>query len=306
MLVAVGAVVGLAGPGRSERGSTAVVGSKGASTATDRAVGAPDGSSGAAGGRARSATPSAGVVDGTNAPAPAVPAPGGAPVPGIQPRIARRAQLSLRVGRSALGSKLQDAENVASDLGGYVVRSERARAGASVTMRVPADKYDAALKQLGDLGRVTASSQSGDDRTAEFVDREARLRNLRAQEATLQDIMRQARTIPDTIAVQQQLSAVQDQIEQLTGQQNLLDGETSFASIEIGFSPTGAPPVRGGDPGPSLAGAGGDALDVMVSVIGGMIVVLGAVVPFAVLGALGYLVWGASRRRRPRLGGAEA
>ena len=129
-------------------------------------------------------------------------------------------------------------------------------------------------------------------------------RNLRAQEAVLQDLMRQARSIADTITVQQQLSGVREQIEQLTGQQQLLDGQASLATIAVGFRVRGVAPASTDD-GSSLSQAWSDAVDVMVAVAGGIVIVLGALVPFAVLALLGLAIWVAVRRRRPHLGAAD-
>ena len=114
--------------------------------------------------------------------------------------------------------------------------------------------------------------------------------------------MRQARTIPDTITVQQQLSGVTEQIEQLTGQQQVLDGQSSFATIAVGFRASG----RAGGParrpvvvraGPRPTRSTSWSRSPAASSI-----VLGALVPFAVLAVLGLVVWGAVRRRRPHLG----
>jgi hypothetical protein len=301
VLVAAGVVVALVGGGRD---GTATVGatSAGESSATSSARPAAPAGSAAAGSTDAFAGKSVASDAVVGSPVPA-PTPGGPPVPGVTPRIARTAELHVRVARKAIGARLDDAQVFATTVGGYVVRSESGAGFASVTVRVPADRYDEAVHRLGGKGRVSISTQST-DRSAEFVDREARIRNLRAQEATLQDIMRQARTVADTITVQQQLAAVQEQIEQLVSQQQLLDGETSFATISVSFTPTGAPPARrAAEAGSGLGQAWQDAVDALVAVVGGMIIVAGAVLPFVVLGLLGLLAWRALRRR-PRLDGA--
>jgi hypothetical protein len=304
VLVAAGAVVALVGGGRD---GTAPVGVKPAGERSGASSAQPAAHAGsAAAGPADAGSGKSMASDAVvGSPVPA-PTPGGPPVPGVTPRIARTAELHVRVARKAIGTRLGDAEGLAATMGGYVVRSESGAGFASITLRVPVDRYDEALRRLGAMGKVSAGTQSGTDRTAEGVDREARIRNLRAQEATLQDIMRQARTVPDTITVQQQLAAVQEQIEQLVSQQQLLDGETSFATISVSFTPTGVVPVRqpaGG--GTALGDAWRDGVDALVAVVGGMIVVAGAVLPFAVLALVGLLLW-RGLRRRPRLDGAGA
>jgi hypothetical protein len=306
VLVAAGAVVALVGGGREGTGTGAATGaakSAGERSASSSARPATPGANASAGSTDAFSGTSVASDAVVGSPVPA-PTPGGPPVPGVTPRIARTAELHVRVVRKAIGARLGDAEGLAATMGGYVVRSESGAGFASITVRVPADRYDETLRRLGAMGKVSASTQSGTDRTAEYVDREARIRNLQAQEATLQDIMRQARTVPDTITVQQQLAAVQEQIEQLVSQQQLLDGETSFATISVSFTPTGAPPQRQvGAGGSALGRAWDDAVGALVAVVGGMIIVAGAVLPFAVLGLFGFLAWRALRRR-PHLDGA--
>ena len=132
--------------------------------------------------------------------------------------------------------------------------------------------------------------------TAQFVDLEARIRNLTAQEGVLQDLMSQARSIPDTLAVQQQLSGVREQIEQLTGQRNLLDDQTAFATIAVTFhSNAVAAPAETSS---TLARAWRDAVGVTVGILAGSLVVLGAVVPLVMIGLVGVGAWMLIRRRR--------
>ena len=127
-------------------------------------------------------------------------------------------------------------------------------------------------------------------------------RNLAAQEGVLQDLMRQAKNIPDTITVQQQLSAIREQIEQLTGQRNLLDNQASYATIALTLHAAGAaPPPASATNRNSIAQAWHDAVGVAVAIVGGTIVVLGAVIPLAILALLVALGWTVVRRRRPRV-----
>lgn len=242
---------------------------------------------------AASASPTQGG-DAKAASASEVGAPG---VPAVNDRVVKHATLEIDVAPSKLDRQFTRARSIAEFLGGFVERSDQSRGIASITMRVPVAAFGAALQRLDGLGRVTDRSERGDDVSAQFVDLEARIRNLTAQEGVLQDLMRQARTIPDTITVQQQLSAVRQEIEQLTGQRNLLDNQTSFATISANLHAKGVVPAPSGDRG-TLAQAWHDAVGVGVAIVGGTIVVLGAVIPLALLAGLVTAVWVFIRRRR--------
>ncbi|MGZ6884827.1 MAG: DUF4349 domain-containing protein [Acidimicrobiia bacterium] len=309
VLVLASAVVGLSRGGGHEAAKSTGGGAAGTagSTVVPADVGGRERASSFAGANAKATASAAGVSGGTAAPAPDTPpgSGGGAPVPGVESKIVHQARLDLTVPRRAVEAKLAAADAAARQAGGFVERSERAGPSGTITVRVPAEQYGAVLAQLRGLGHVRSSSQSGDDVTGEFVDRQARIRNLQAQEAVLQDLMRQARSIADTITVQQQLAGVQEQIEQLQSQQNLLDGQASFATITATFRVAGVAPA----PRPehsSLAGAWDDAVDVTVAVMGGMVIVVAALLPFGVLAGLGFAIWSVTRRRRPHLGAADA
>ncbi len=218
-------------------------------------------------------------------------------VPRVDTKVVKRASIELRVPGRSLDRRFASVSGLADLLGGYVSSTDRAGAVATVSLRVPAAQFGTALTRLAAFGKVTARSERGEDVTAQFVDLDARVRNLAAQETVLQNLMDRASSVPDTIAVQQQLSDTRGQIEQLSGQRNLLADQASFATIAVtlhGGAVAVAPaPERG-----SLAQAGHDAVGVSVAILAGAIVVLGAVVPIGVLVAVGVLIWTAVRRRR--------
>ena len=216
-------------------------------------------------------------------------------------RVVKHATVDVRVGAKHLGDQFAKAQTLAGFLGGYVEQSDLGRGLASITMRVPVTRFDEAIARLGALGRVTDRSERGDDVSAQFSDLEARLRNLSAQEGVLQDLMRQARSIPDTITVQQQLSQVRGEIEQLTGQRNLLDNQSSLATVSATLQARGAVPTRSQESRGDLGGAWHDGVAVSVAIVGGTIVVLGALIPLGLLATLVAGGWLIVRRRRPRL-----
>ena len=219
-------------------------------------------------------------------------------VPSVDAKVVKRATIDLRVSGRALERRFASVSNLAELLGGFVQSSDRSGDVATITLRVPAAQFGPAVTRLVALGHVTARSERGDDVTSQFVDLDARIRNLTAQEAVLQDLMGRASTVADTIAVQQQLSDTRGQIEQLTGQRNLLDGEASFATVTVTLRGSAAA-ARPEPDRSSLARAWHDALGVTVAILAGSIVVLGAVVPLGLLGAVGFLTWILVRRRRP-------
>ncbi|MDQ3096850.1 MAG: DUF4349 domain-containing protein [Chloroflexota bacterium] len=179
--------------------------------------------------------------------------PGGIPVPAaLDPTRALilTASISMRAGDP--WSAADRAQSIASSLGGDVMSLSQSGSGeqrsASMTLRVPADKFNDALRALRSLSDVEVLSSSVDskDVTEQFVDLEARLRAKQAEETRYLALLARADKIEDILRIDQSLNSVRTQIEQLTGQLNSMKSRTTFSTISLSITPTGVIPL--GDP----------------------------------------------------------
>jgi hypothetical protein len=237
--------------------------------------------------------------------APSPPPPGDgstAVVPGA-PRVVRTADLRMKVTKGGFGAAFDRVASLAAANGGFVSSSstastDDARSG-ELTVRVPADRFDAVRQSLSGLGEVESQSIRGEDVSGQLVDYDARLKSLQAQEDALRVLVGQAKAVNEVLSVQSSLFNVRQQIEQLRAQKANLEQATTLATIQVSlFEPGAALTSRPVDEDRSLARSFERAVDGSVAVVGGMMVVVGYLVPVAVLGLLG---WGGSRvfRRRP-------
>jgi hypothetical protein len=244
-------------------------------------------------------------ADGQIAPGPVpVPPPDGGPsavVPGA-PRVVRTADLRVEVAEGGFTAAFDRIASIAAASGGFVSASttssdDGARSG-ELTVRVPADRFDSVRQSLSGLGEVESQSIRGEDVSGQLVDYDARLTSLRAQEDALRVLVGQAREVGDVLRVQSSLFSVRQQIEQIQAQKANLEQSVTLATIQVSLFEPGAALVRPDGDDSSLARSFEQAVDGMLAVVGGMIVVVGYLVPIAVLGLLG---WVASRvwRRRP-------
>lgn len=220
---------------------------------------------------------------------------GEAELPGVGPRIVKNAEIRVEVEADGFKAALQGLTALAGAEGGFVLSSsvegEEARRG-TVVLRVPSERFEAALSSVRDLGTVEREMISGEDVSQEFVDLEARLRNLTAQEAVLLRLMDRAKTVSDTIEVQHELTGIQLQIEQIRGRLRFLEDRTSLATIRATVAEAGAVATE-----PGIIQQGWErAVEGFLAVIGGLITALGIVLP---LGALALAAWMLVRRLRP-------
>jgi len=160
-------------------------------------------------------------------------------VPQVGPQVVKTASLRLGLANGSFEDKVGEAHAVADSFGGFVVESFASQgsgkriAEGSLVFRVPAESYDSALSRLRELGRVESLEESGQDVSKEFVDLNARIRQLRAVEAQLLELLQRADDVPAALAVQNQLSQVQLDLEQARGRLQYLDNRVAFATISM-------------------------------------------------------------------------
>ncbi len=231
----------------------------------------------------------------------------GAVVPGAL-KIVRTGELRVNVGKNGFGAAFDRVASIAAAHGGFVANSststvEKARAG-ELTVRVPADKFDAARRDLGALGTVESQSLRGEDVSAQLVDYDARLKSLTAQEEALRGLLGKATAVGEVLQVQNSLFDVRQQIEQLQAQKANLEQAASLATLQVSlFEPGAAFRPQPTEPEKGLAGALGRAVDAAESVVSGIIVAIGWLTPLALIA---LLAWGVSRLLRRRKSGGPA
>jgi len=227
------------------------------------------------------------------------------PLPPVPSTVIKTARLSLEVKKSGFADALEQANQIATDAGGYVISTDQTggrQRSALIVIRVPAARFTDALGKMHHLGggKLRSESVNGQEVGQEFVDLAARERNLRAQERVLLRLMNRAISVTDTIRVEGELSQVQGQIEQLAGRLRYLHDQADMSTITISLSQSGVAAAPPGGPG-SLHRAFIRAWHGTVSVISGVIVGAGVVLPIAILlaiaAAIGTRVWPPIRRR---------
>jgi hypothetical protein len=205
---------------------------------------------------------------------------------------------------------LDQIAQIAVDNGGYVLSTQTWQAGeakaGTATIAVRAENFDAAMRRLRDSSiEVLRESSSGQDVTAEFVDLESRLRNLEATRDRLRTFLDDAQNVEDALAVNQQLSQIEAEIEQVQGRMNYLSGRAAYSTISINLSmpydaPTPTPTAWSlGRTFNSAVKAQGALLRFLAEAATWLVIVLG---PYIVVLAIIILIVRALLRRRKKSG----
>jgi Domain of unknown function (DUF4349) len=132
----------------------------------------------------------------------------------------------------------EQVRQLASRLGGFLVTSEVSgdadAASASVTIRVPAPRFEEARAAIRKLGlRVESERVEAQDVTRQYVDQEAHLRNLRAEEQQYLTILKHAATVKDTLEVSEKLSDVRGEVEQQQADFEALSKQVETVAITV-------------------------------------------------------------------------
>lgn len=127
---------------------------------------------------------------------------------------------------------------LAQAAGGFLVSSQVSGStdtpSASLTIRVPAARFEEIQSQLRTLAlRFDSESVDAQDATKQYVDEEARLRNLRAEEQQYLAILRKAATVRDTLEVSDKLNEVRGAIEERQAEFGVLSKQIETVAINI-------------------------------------------------------------------------
>lgn len=230
-------------------------------------------------------------------------------VPLTTRRVIRKAELAIEVTSPA------DAEAKVSQLverlGGYLESSERQlfadegqqpRARVALSLRVPSERLDEALRELKRLGSGAETEKLGaDDVTDEYIDVDARITNQRHLEQQLAALLAQASSVESALKVHQELTNVRTEIDRLEGRKRFLATESALAKISLSLSPL--PPIvatSSSEFGVSLRRAAADSVSIASSVVTFTIRAAGVITPLAVLLGVPLLALRFWLRRRQR------
>lgn len=175
---------------------------------------------------------------------------------------------------------------------------------AVVVVRVPSTGYASFVAEAAKLGRVLFQSESADDMTQQHVDMKARLGNLQAEQARLRQLFSRAKNVADMLAIEQELTRVQGDIESMQAQIAYLEKQAAMATVTLELKePTPIVSPAGTDWG--IATALTDAVRAFVNTMNGLIVLLGPVLALVIFVGLPawlvvWLIRSALRRRRAR------
>jgi hypothetical protein len=170
---------------------------------------------------------------------------------------------------------LDQATGVAVDSGGYIVSSKTwLQDGfkyAQMTMGIPSDQFEAAQRRLRGLAlEVQNDTAAGQDVSQEYVDLQSRLTNLEATAARIREFLKDAKKVEEALQVNQQLSDIEGQIEEVKGRMQYLKDRSAFSTIALTLNPQVPTPTPYPTPTP-IAWQPGKTVEAAGDTLGGLL-----------------------------------
>jgi len=201
------------------------------------------------------------------------------------------------------------ARSIAVAAGGFQSSADGGGSLMSLSLRVPAEQYDAVVDKLAALGELTNRTETSQDVTAQVADVNSRVESMTASVARVRSLLASATDISDVISIESELAVREANLESLQQQQAALSGQVALSTISVTLT---AVTKDATEPEPVVTDSGfiaglNSGWAAMVAFLGGFAGVLGAVLPFLpLIVAAGLLIWWLIRRARRRARPAPA
>jgi hypothetical protein len=127
---------------------------------------------------------------------------------------------------------LDKIEKSAIKKGGYLVT----RFESGIKVRVPVDKFEAAVDEFLKLGDVISHEVTTKDVTAEYTDLEIRIKNAVVVRQRLEDLLSRAQNVEEALKVERELRRLTEELEVMKGRIKLLQELSSYSTITVTFS----------------------------------------------------------------------
>jgi hypothetical protein len=219
-------------------------------------------------------------------------------------KIERDGSLALTIPNDSFGRVYRQVVAIAVANRGSMLSSETQDSGTgTLVLKIPAAHFDRALIQLRELGHVDASSVTGKDVTADYINQQAHLKILRMQREVLSGLLQNASSVSQIISLTGRVTSVEEQIDSTVGQLRYLNNQVAQSTIKVTLSERDAvqaQQVTTDDEikNPSLGRAWDRGIQGFFGVLASVVVGFGYLLPLAAIAAVVVVPIMLVRRRR--------
>lgn len=187
--------------------------------------------------------------------------------------------------------------------GGYLSGDQRqlsdGRSTATLTLRVPAEKFTATMNAIRTKGHEENEDVSSQDVTGTVIDLAARIRAQQASVNRVRDLLAKAQSITDVTTIESELARREADLEAMQAKQTNLTDLAALSTITVQILGPDATVIPKQDNRGFLAGLK-QGWHAFATTLGVLLTVLGATLPFLVVLGIPLLIayrWLRQRRR---------
>lgn len=164
--------------------------------------------------------------------------------PAADRKLIRRAVLNIEV--IDLQKSYDSIKLLTAAAQGYMADEDHGqtdtRINQDMAIRIPEGKFDTFLVSLEGLSKkILRRNITTQDVTAEIEDMTVRLKTKKALESRYNEILRQARTVKDMLAIEEQLGTVREEIESMEARKRSMDKQIAYSVIDLSMFQITAP-----------------------------------------------------------------
>lgn len=150
--------------------------------------------------------------------------------------------VTLQVETKEFDTLLTNVETKVGQLGGYIQNyntynngyaETQVYRGADLTLRIPVEQLDQFVTEVAAISNVTSRNESVEDVTLQYVDLESHKKALQAEYDRLIELLEQAETVEDIIALEGRLSEVRYQMESMESQLRTYDNQIDYSTVYL-------------------------------------------------------------------------
>ncbi|KNZ40497.1 DUF4349 domain-containing protein [Acetobacterium bakii] len=199
----------------------------------------------------------------------------------------------------------------AVELGGFVQDSSSsygsedqntAAATGYIIIRVPAEKFTEAMKEIQKLGSPINSSVSSTNISQQYQDIQGQLNNLKIQEARLQEYLKSAENINDLLLIETELNRIRTEIDNRTTMIRNWDQEINYSTIYVSLIEQKLATSSVQSPFENILKQISEgfiaSINLILNIFSGLIVWIFRLLPFAAIIGVGYFIYRRVKKKK--------
>lgn len=173
---------------------------------------------------------------------------------------------------------------------------------ANYSIRIPSESLDAFIDEIIDIGNIISESKNKEDISKNYRDTESRLRVLETKEERILALLEKAENMEDIIVLENQLSDVIYQKENLNQDLSSMDDKVDYSTVDLNIEEVAKLTAGGNSKTPfieKIKTAFKDSFYFFTRNAGEIVLALIYFLPYAlILAVIGYIVYRWNKKRK--------